>query len=94
MTEKDEDKVKQLETSLRIMSKQISDLYIRGFAMQSFLQQSGLFSKDELELRVSEIAGIFSSGVEQILADRTAQEEIERRERLRKLLESYEGPKH
>ena len=93
MSGKTDDKINEIEHSQREILKQLQELFVTVFAIQSLLQERGLFLNADVERRASTIGKAFSVSLEKRLADHTLKEESERLEELRRLLESYEGPK-
>jgi hypothetical protein len=68
----------------------ITELFSQVCAIQTFLQQAGLFSAAEVQQRAEEIRTSWSTGVQSDLAE---SREKQAREQIRLLLESFEGKK-
>jgi len=68
----------------------ITDLMFRILALQTLLQEQGRFSSASVDERIQTIRSDWESRAEHHLRD---QRERQAQEELRRLLESFEGPK-
>lgn len=83
-----DEKIKELEQSHQALVKQFCELFVRVLAIQGFLQH-GLFSKAELEAKISAINEFFQSSINTHVSGYEGKEQTQRLAMLLKLLESY-----
>ena len=72
------------------MVRRANELALRVMALQTLLQQAGHFSATTVEERIEEIRKLWEPMLQKRLSDLF---EKEGQSELRRLLESYEGPK-
>lgn len=75
---------------IAILTEMVRSFSLRMYALQTLLVESGAVSVRDVERRIEEIRPVWDAAYGQILENPT---EEERAARLRRLLESYEGPK-
>jgi len=79
-----------IRTLLISAHERITELSLLTYALQTLLQQTGVFSSVDVEARVEELRTAFSEKFQLHLGELHEQQA---RERLRQLLQSYEGTK-
>ena len=81
----------QINALVRELHGRITEVFLRLMAMQTLLQQAGLFSQADVDRREAELRTVWAASFDQHLADLQGQQA---QEQLRRLLESFEGTKH
>jgi hypothetical protein len=70
------------------LNERLVDLTLRVFAIQTLLQERGVFLDSDVENRIAELRKIWDRRFEQVLREKSEADELEQ---LRRLLESHTG---